>query len=269
MGVAELLLAGQLDSDLFDEAVENADASDIAAALELVGHDDPDVRRGLASTLPFLTHGDPPTSEMVQACIRLSGDPDASVRDWACTALGTQWREVDTTELRDALAARLDDPHDDTRCEALVGLAYRRDARALPRVRDALTRETGDLYLLELVAAGALSDPQLHEIVLPHVSDWGDPESDRTGEAVRRLTSPDGPGDDVIESEAEFYRRRARQGPPDGRESWDLMVEMLDIAPHRAPEFLDLVLARLDGDAAAEHELQERSRLGQLAEENR
>jgi hypothetical protein len=47
------------------------------------------------------------------------------VRDYACLALGTQWREVDSPELRSALADRLDDPDRDTGHEALLGLAYR------------------------------------------------------------------------------------------------------------------------------------------------
>lgn len=270
MGVADLLLTGQLQSEALDHAVEAADASDVTAVLALVAHDDPAVRRAVAANMPLLTHGDPPTSEMVKAVIRLSADPDATVRDWSCLALGQQWREVDTHEVRDALAARLDDVHEDTRCEALLGLAYRHDVRALPRVMAALTREDGQVWMLELVAAGALSDPQLHEFVLPHVSEWGDSTSDRIGEVVRRLTDPDGPGDDVIEGVAQLYRRRAHSQPeeetPPGS---DLMFEMLDIAPHRAAEFYDAVLARLSGDEVAERELRERSLLAQLAAESR
>ncbi|GAA3672156.1 hypothetical protein GCM10022237_34780 [Nocardioides ginsengisoli] len=195
----------------------------------------------------------------------LTVDADPRVRDAACFALGEQWREIDTPELREALAARLDDIDRDTRSEALLGLAYRRDPRALPRVRAALSRPSGDLWRLELVAAAALGDPQLHELVLEHRDGW-DEEDDRTAEVACRLTDPAGPGGDVIDGVARLYRRRAH-GRPDGDAfaRWRLMDEMLDIAPHRAPEFLGLVLERLADDEAAERELRERSALAQLA----
>lgn len=82
---------------------------------------------------------------MIQVAIRLTGDVDKKTRDWACFALAEQWREIDTPELREALVARLDDIDHDTRLEALVGLAYRRDNRALQRVRDALSRPSGNV----------------------------------------------------------------------------------------------------------------------------
>lgn len=44
---------------------------------------------------------------------------------------------------------------------------------------------------------------------------------------------------------------------------------MLDIAPYRAAEFLDLVLTRVAGDAAAEEEVRERSALAELVHDTR
>jgi hypothetical protein len=41
-------------------------------------------------------------------------------------------RDEDTDAIRDALAARVDDPDGDTSGEALLGLARRHDPRALP-----------------------------------------------------------------------------------------------------------------------------------------
>ena len=268
MGVAELLLAGQADTAAFDAAVEAADGTDIAAVLSLVGHPDPEVRRVIAVTLPLLTHGDEPTEEMVDATIELTLDTDKRARDYACFALAEQWREVDTPALRDALAARLDDLDRDTRSEALVGLAYRGDSRAVPRVRDALARPSGNLWRLEMVAAGALSDPQLHDLVQRHQAGWATDQDRRTADAVRRLTDPAGPGADVLDGVAQLHRRRAHgRADGDALGSWHLMSEMLDIAPHRAREFLEGVLTQLAGDEAAERELRERSALAQLAAE--
>lgn len=265
MGVAELLLAGKVGTAEFGAAVDAADASDIVAVLRLADHEDAEVRQVVAWTLPLLTHGDPPYGEMVEVVIRLTGDADKWVRDYACFALAEQWREVDTPALREALAARLDDIDRDTRSEALVGLAYRQDARALPRVRDALSRPSGDVWRLEMVAAGALCDQQLHELVLQHQLRWSTADAARTADMVRRLTDPTGPGNDVLVGVAELCRRRA-QGRPDGDAlaAWQLMTEMLDIAPHRAPQFLDAVLDRLADDEAAQRE---RSALAQLAAE--
>lgn len=267
MGVAELLLAGRADTEAFDAAVDAADEADLAAMLALADHPDDEVRRVVAFTLPLMTHGDGPTEQMVAVTIDLTRDRDKDVRDYACFALA-EWREVDTPALRDALAARLDDIDRDTRSEALVGLAYRADTRAVPRVREALSRPDGNVWRLEMVAAGALSDPQLHGLVLQHQDGWTTAEDDRTADAVRRLTDPAGPGADLLDGMADLCRRRSR-GWPDGDalDAWHLMSEMLAIAPHRAPEFFDGVLARVAGDDAAERELRERSALAQFAGE--
>jgi hypothetical protein len=91
------------------------------------------------------------------------------VRDWACMGLGDQLRDLDSPELRAALVARLDDIDLDTRCQAMCGLALRRDPRVLRYVRNALARSSGNLSRLELLSAGALGDPSLHKLVLRHL----------------------------------------------------------------------------------------------------
>lgn len=265
--LAELLLAGVDDGSAeFYTVVDDAGAEDVAAVLALADHADPEVRRRVVRVLPLLAHGDLPTPELIEAAVRLSGDDDAQVRDWACFALGRQWPEVDTPEVRAALAARLDDADDEARCEALVGLSYRQDERALPRVRAALSRPDGEVWTLELEAAAALGDPSLHDLVRQHQDGWDDEDGARTAQLALRLTDPTGPGEDVFDGVAELSRRRAH-GEPDGEAlaAWHLMHRLLGIAPRRAGEFFRAVLARLEGDDAAQRELRENSALAQDA----
>jgi HEAT repeat protein len=192
--VADFIEARQIDDPAYQNAVEAADAADLAAVLALADHEDPDVRRDVASTLPLLTPGESPVTAMIEVAIRLTGDLDPRVRDFACFALGTQWDEIDTGPVREALAARLEDIDADTRYEALVGLARRQDRRALVRVKEALSRPSENLWRLEIVAAGMFVDPQLHELVLRHQTGWQDADGARAADVARRLTDPAGPG---------------------------------------------------------------------------
>ena len=255
----DFVRAADGDSVGYYAALERFDRDDLADLLALAGHHDPDVRRALVSTLPLIVAD--PDDDLLAVVIQLSVDSAISVRDHACFVLAQQWREVDTHTLREALADRLNDLDRDTRCEALVGLAYRLDPRAAPRVRDALSRPTGTVWRLELIAAGALGDPQLHPLVLRHLDDWDEANS-RTVEAVRRLTDPAGVGADLFRGVAELYRIRAHPGT--GAEdlgAWRLMNEMLEIAPRRAREFFVAVSAHLMGDDAALLELETESAL--------
>ncbi|TQK68448.1 hypothetical protein [Nocardioides sp. SLBN-35] len=58
-------------------------------------------------------------------------------------------------------------------------------------------------------------------------------------DAAGRLTDPAGPGLDVLDGVARLYRRRVN-GHPDGDAlaAWDVMNAILDIAPHRAPQWV-------------------------------
>jgi HEAT repeat protein len=116
-------------------------------------HPDPEVRRGVVFAL--LGYEDQTAHGVL---IELTRDRDVEVRDWATFGIGTQC-EADTPAIRDALADRLADSDDVTRCEALVGLARRRDPRALTGLQKELARESVDTLALE--AAAFLGDPLL------------------------------------------------------------------------------------------------------------
>jgi methionyl-tRNA formyltransferase len=155
LGTAAPALPDEQDAALSAMAERESDAevlSAIACAFGHLGaphgeawllaqraHEDPDVREAVAFAL-----GGRPGDEVLAALIELSADASTGVRDWATFALGTLARE-DSEELRDALAARLDDPDSETRLEAVHGLAVRGDHRADDPARDLLAaREDED-----------------------------------------------------------------------------------------------------------------------------
>jgi hypothetical protein len=152
------------------------DERTIPRLASLASHADEEVRRSVVHGL--MGHED---DRAVEALIRLSADPAEGVRDWATFALGVQI-DRDTAELRDALAARLDDSNEDARAEAIRGLARRRDERALDA---ALAAADGPNVDEAVVLLGASTgDPRL----LPHLERLeADPEAAETyGEELTR-----------------------------------------------------------------------------------
>ncbi len=105
--------------------------------LEHAGDADPDIREAVAFAL-----GGRGDERSLQALIELSGDGEGDVRDWATFALGTLAAQ-DTPPLRDALAARLEDPDETTRLEAAHGLVMRGDPRGTGPARELLARSGG------------------------------------------------------------------------------------------------------------------------------
>jgi HEAT repeat protein len=84
------------------------------------------------------------------------------VRNWATFAIG-QYTDLDSPDLREALLARTKDEDAEVRGEALIGLARRRDARALPLVRAELDGEFHGGWAVE--AAEILAEPGLGPIL--------------------------------------------------------------------------------------------------------
>ena len=125
--------AGVLDSVI--TALGHAcDSRARAGVLKHAEHPDENVRFAVAWSLPALDLDD----DSLAVLRRLSADPDEDVRDWATFGLAeSEARDPATTE---ALAARTDDPHDDTRAEGIFGLARRHDPRARPLIEHELSR---------------------------------------------------------------------------------------------------------------------------------
>ena len=127
----------------------------LPAIVRQAGHRSADVRSSVAFAIPGAA-GDPPGPDAIGALIALSADSDADARDWATFGLGSQLEDQDTEAIRDALAARLDDPDGDIAGEALVGLARRRDPRALPVLLARLDDDPGNLIVEAAAALGAV-----------------------------------------------------------------------------------------------------------------
>jgi HEAT repeat protein len=130
-----------------------ADPRGLPAVCRHVAHPAAEVRFAVAAALPGIA-GDPPSSQAVEALIRLSADPDADTRDWATFGLGSQLDE-DTEPIREALAGRLEDEDGDTAGEALLGLARRADPRALPALLSRLGDAPGNLIVEAAAELGA------------------------------------------------------------------------------------------------------------------
>lgn len=99
------------------------DGRALTPVLRHVGHRDDDVRQAVAFALTSLTDPEQPATSAVQAMLELTRDTAEDVRDWATFGLGEQW-EVDSAEIRAALAARLGD-EEVIAAQAREGLAKR------------------------------------------------------------------------------------------------------------------------------------------------
>lgn len=132
-------------------------AEALVRVVPLAEHSDAGVRLAVAFAVATLSP-QPLSRDVRFALIKLSGDSEPEVRDWATFGLGTLSSD-DGPDVRAALLARADDSQHTTRAEALFGLAVRRDPRAVPHLIRAL--ESPTVVGLELDAAAEARDPRL------------------------------------------------------------------------------------------------------------
>jgi hypothetical protein len=85
------------------------------------------------------------------------------------------------------LFARVTDPDDDTRGEALVGLAKRKDLRVLEPLTQELT--SAEVGLLAIEAAELLADPRLASALLELQRSWAEDHDRHTGRLHQALLS--------------------------------------------------------------------------------
>lgn len=127
----------------------------------------PDVEVRLAVVHALSGHED---VRAIETLIALSRDPEPQVRDWATFGLGTQL-DLNTPEIRGALVARLEDPDDDARAEALMGLASRKDSRVTAALGKELTSNNVGTLVVE--AAETLAARELYGPLIA-LREWWD-----------------------------------------------------------------------------------------------
>ena len=125
----------------------------IELLLPLKAHPNPSVRYGVVHGVSGQNH-----PAAIQMLIELSRDEDDETRDWATFGLGT-FIDSDTPEIREALWARLSDSVENTRTEALMGLARRKDRRiVVPLLKVLLSDKVSPIHI---EAAVEIGDPRL------------------------------------------------------------------------------------------------------------
>ena len=102
--------------------------------------------------------------------IMLMRDENAANRDWATLLLAQQ--DLDTDEVRQALLAAAEDENEYVRAEAILGLAQRDKALALPLIRRELGKEHVAVPLFE--AAALVADASL----VDDLRDFAEPSDD-------------------------------------------------------------------------------------------
>jgi len=121
-------------------------------------HQNVDVRFAVACALGNFAND----SQAADSLLVLMQDVDEDVRDWATFGLGVLG-DLDSQEIRDALWQRITDPHRDVREESLVGLAKRKDQRALQAL------------------IGELNQPEVSNAVLEAAAEFlGEQQADRS-----------------------------------------------------------------------------------------
>ncbi|MFC9426750.1 ankyrin repeat domain-containing protein [Streptomyces sp. NPDC056987] len=142
-GLSRQAVEPELISSVVVALGQHGDPSALPEILRHTAHPDAGVRRRVAVALTGLVPAAGPVPadhhDGVQAMVRLSQDEDAAVRDRAVMALAAL--EADTYEIREALAARLNEPDAGTAARAAWGLAVRRDPRAVAALERILLDE--------------------------------------------------------------------------------------------------------------------------------
>ena len=153
--------------------------------LPYVAHPDERVRLAVTRVLPGAVRSPEATTRVAKALIELTGDSSSQVRDAATFGLGSIM-DVDTPAIREALRERLFDSDLDTRLEALVGLAERRDQSVLGLLREELQANTVEKLVVD--AARAFAHPSLRPLLVALRRRW-DIDPDLLERAIHTCTT--------------------------------------------------------------------------------
>lgn len=143
-------------------------------------HPDPTIRLEAVQSIPGGTESFETSATVADALTRSTRDASDEVRDWATFGLGTIL-DIDTSAVRATLFACATDPDGNVRDEALVGLARRRDRRALALVQERLAGDRVSQKVWE--AAELLATPALLDVLYEWFAD--NPDSEPITNAIR------------------------------------------------------------------------------------
>ena len=152
----ELLETKQSDNVLFSILFgishnnENLTKKQISKLIGFKDSKNSDIRFSLVSALSGVEH-----SMAIETLIELSNDSFSSIRNWATFGLGTLC-ELDNDQIIEALWKRTKDKHQETKLEAIVGLANRNEIKVREPIIDEL--KNGEYGTLLFEAIETLND---------------------------------------------------------------------------------------------------------------
>lgn len=124
---------------------EKLKSEEIAHLVSFKDNEDESVREGLVYALLSVD-----TKLAIDTLIYLTNDKISHIRDWATFGIGTQI-ERDNKFIREALWLRVDDKDRNTRFEAIVGLAKRKDIRVKEKIKQELLQWECETLLFEAI----------------------------------------------------------------------------------------------------------------------
>jgi hypothetical protein len=151
--------------------------------ISLAQHPSEDIRWRIAWGLPIPNVYDPELQrQSIDTLMQMLMDLDSQVRDWATFSLSAT--DEDSPQLREALLERMKDTDFNTRSEAAIGLAKRKEPRGIPLLIDCLKSDrVGELYL---EAAELYADPQLKPALLA-LQRWWDVHPELLDRAISQV----------------------------------------------------------------------------------
>jgi hypothetical protein len=126
---------------------EKLKSDEIALIVSFKDNSDKGVREGLVSALLSVDN-----ELAIDTLIHLTNDKVSHIRDWATFGIGTQIQK-DNKNIRNALWARINDKDFDTRYEAIVGLANRKDKNILDIIKNEFEKPNFEAALFEAISA--------------------------------------------------------------------------------------------------------------------
>lgn len=120
---------------------------DVKKIVHFKNHTNSDIRYSLTFALLHLTY-----KVAIETLIYLSKDTASKVRDWATYSLGQS--DKNSPEIENALWLRVKDKHNDTRMEAIAGLAKRKSNGIMALINSELEKDNGSLLFEAIEVLG-------------------------------------------------------------------------------------------------------------------